>query len=119
MADNVPMIVAMAERCEALLLNRSAARIEGAPDQPEHLRARHLVWMCREIARHSGEWSEAKVQRWLGFVQGAMIATDVIGLRDAKTMFEAERSEHGKPDQDLLDHLDPGHAFEIELGGQG
>jgi hypothetical protein len=115
MADNAPLIVAMAETCREMILAWSPPGL----DRPASLQPAHLNWMCREIAQHASDWPATKVHRWLGFIQGAMIANRIIDLPKAKEMFDRAKHAHGAPSEDLLDHLDPGSSFRFEIGGQG
>lgn len=115
MSDNIPLIIAMAERCEEMI----RASDNPGLDQPTSLQARHLEWMCKQIGKHAGEWPATKTHRWIGFIQGAMIANRMIDLAGAKSMFDQTKNRHGEADEDLLDHLDPGKPFKLEIGGQG
>lgn len=42
----------------------------------------HLRWMIREVLTRASqeEWSERKVCRWLGFIQGSLWATRKMGI---------------------------------------
>ena len=115
MPGNLPLIVAMAEDCS----DRIRASAQSGAGQPASLRPEHLLWMCKEIVSHAEDWPATKTHRWIGFVQGAMIANRMLDLDGAKAMFDRAKQAHGTPDADLLDHLDPDSSFQFELGGQG
>ncbi len=109
------LIAAMAQKCREII---EAAPVEES-GLPADLRPAHLLWMCDRIERHASNWPEVKLHRWLGFLQGAMLAHRMVDLFRAKSMFdEAKRAFLPPNDRDLLDHLDPDSAFELELGGE-
>lgn len=110
-------IAAMAERCRELLERAPP----NAADLPAPLLPSHLHWMCEQIEIHADDWPETKLHRWIGFVQCAMIANGVLDLPGAKAMFNAVKNAYQQTakDEDLLDHLNPDSAFEIDMGGQG
>jgi len=111
------LIVAMAEQCESMI------QLGQTPDGelPAALRARHLLMMCKLIKQHVEDWPDTKLHRWIGFVQAGMMANRMLDLAGAKAMFDDAKRAYGNPDDDpdLIDHLDPGSSFEMELGGQG
>jgi len=45
----------------------------------------------------------------------------MLNLQEAKAMFNEIRNAYGGngPDELLIDHLDPGSDFELEIGGEG
>lgn len=111
------LLVAMAERCLNI--------IQEKPEDvrfalPESLRPNHLRWMCKQIVAHAEHWPISKSQRWIGFIQGGMIANYMLDLAGAKAMFNHLHEQYGAiaDDQDLLDHLDPTSSFEMETGGE-
>ncbi|MFN0197669.1 MAG: hypothetical protein ACKVT0_13070 [Planctomycetaceae bacterium] len=109
------LVVAMAERCLALIQNA---------DQPESglpkvLHLNHLSWMCDNILKHAEEWPATKLNRWIGFIQCAMMANRILDFGEAKAMFDKAKIAHGEFSEDLVDHLDPESAFNLEIGGQG
>lgn len=110
------LVVAMAEKCRSLLLEESNVP-DG--DLPEELRRTHLLWMCRMIEEHAEDGPATKLHRWIGFLQGAMLATRVLDGDTLKTMFDEAKRAHGDMGEDLMDHLDPTSLFEIDIGGQG
>ncbi len=46
--------------------------------------ARHCKWMLGEMERHAAEWPEDKLNRWLGFVQGALWMLGVYTIDDLR-----------------------------------
>ncbi len=114
---NTNLIVAMSEKCASLL--NEHCDTEGGLPRP--LRPKHLLWMCKQIQSHVDDWSDARVHRWFGFIQAAMLANRILDLNGLKSMFDAARSAHGEleDDPELIDHLNPETFFEFELGGQG
>ena len=115
MSNDKLLIAAMAERCLETIL----ASDQPTADQPPSLQPKHLEWMCREITRHARDWPATRLHRWIGFVQAALIANRMLDLAGAKRMFDDAKNAFGALDQDLVDHLDPGCAFEFDLGGEG
>ena len=114
MSDDKLLIAAMADKCLQTIAWERPGR-----DQPPSLQPEHLEWMCREISRHARDWPATKVHRWIGFVQGALIANQMLDLEGAKRMFDDAKNAFGQMDQDLVDHLDPTCSFELDIGGQG
>jgi hypothetical protein len=115
MSQNESLVMAMAEQC----LSTIEAWKATDPEQPPSLQPEHLEWMCRKIGRHAGDWPATKLHRWIGFVQGAMIANRMLTLEGAKAMFDGAKNAFGAPDADLIDHLDPDDDFYLDIGGQG
>lgn len=111
------LIVAMAEQCRSLIA--TGKPIDSTLAKP--LQAKHLLWMCSRIAENAGRWPMTKLHRWIGFVQSGMMANGLLDLNGAKAMFDEAKNAYGAngEDQDLIDHLDPGDSFEMEIGGQG
>lgn len=114
---NANLATAMAQRCAALIGEHGGSNGELA----KPLRPQHLLWMCRRIELHAGEWSPAHVHRWIGFIQSAMLANRMTDLEGLKSMFDEAKRDYGAPEEDLdlLDHLNPDSFFEFEVGGQG
>ena len=113
--DNGSLLVAaMAEQAKALIQKSKAADSH----LPQALHPQHLLWMCDQIAMHAEEWPATKLHRWLGFVQGAMMANRMLDFKGAKAMFDDAKDSYGGCDDDLVDHLDPNSSFELELGGE-
>jgi hypothetical protein len=115
MSNEVLLVRAMADRCREMI----DAWDQPALDQPNSLRPEHLGWMCRQISAHAEDWPPSKVHRWLGFIQGAMIANHMLSLAEAKRMFDEAKNAFGSIDQDLADHLDPDSSFDLDIGGEG
>jgi hypothetical protein len=115
MPNSIEMIVAMAEKCADTIVASGQRGLE----QPESLQPVHLKWMCEEIVKHAGDWPATKLHRWIGFIQGAMIANRMIDLEGARAMFDQVKNAYGELGADLLDHLDPASPFQLDLGGQG
>jgi hypothetical protein len=112
------LVLAMAERCLTIIQNRPEDVRFALPGSlgPDHLRR-----MCKHIVAHAEDWPAVKLHRWIGFVQAGMIANLMLDLDGAKAMFNQAKGQFGSlaKDQDLVDHLDPTTAFEMEIGGQG
>jgi hypothetical protein len=111
------LIVAMADRCRRMIQPAQASDV----DRPAGLQPRHLLWMCDQIAEHAIDWPATKLHRWIGFVQGAMLANRTLDVHAAKAMYDEAKSQYGEipEDKDLVDHLDPASSFRMDLGGQG
>jgi hypothetical protein len=78
--------------------------------------------MCNKIEEHAEDSPATKLNRWIGFVQGAMLANRMLDLDGLKAMFDNAKRDHGETAEDLedlLDHLDPTSSFEFDIGGQG
>jgi hypothetical protein len=112
------LIVAMAEKCKAIVQNKPEDTRFALQQQ---LRPRHLLWMCNQILQHADDWPAIKLHRWLGFLQCGMMANLMLDMQGAKTMFNEAKKAYGKigDDHDLVDHLDPEKTFEMDIGGQG
>jgi hypothetical protein len=112
------LVIAMAERCQRIIQDKSEDTRFGLSESlgPDHLRS-----MCNLIVEHAEDWPSSKLHRWIGFVQAGMIANFMLDLAGAKAMFSNTKEEYGSiaKDQDLLDHLDSESSFEVEIGGQG
>jgi hypothetical protein len=111
------LTLAMADKCREMIEQSGRPAI----DLPAALGPKHLLWMCAQIERHAESWPMTKVHRWIGYIQGGMIANHILGLDDAKKMFDIAKNSYGASsnDPDLVDHLNVETAFEIEFGGQG
>jgi hypothetical protein len=44
----------------------------------------YLKWMCDQIISNSQTWSEDKLNRWIGYIQGAMVARGWATLDDER-----------------------------------
>lgn len=109
------LIRAMAEECRRLILESDESNV----DLPETLQPKHLERMCDRIKEHAEDWPTAKLHRWIGFVQAAMLANRMLDLGGIKAMFDKAKNAYGETSEDLLDHLDPASPFELDLGGEG
>ncbi len=109
------LIIAMAEQCKRLIahLDSTDSRL------PPPLRKHHLKWMCVEIEAHSDDWQTDKLNRWIGFIQCALLANGSLDLDALKSMFDKAKVAYGETSQDLLDHLNPDNSFEFDIGGEG
>lgn len=113
--DNASLlIVAMAERCRNLVLECDTRD----SSLPKSLQTKHLLWMCTKIQEHVEEWSSGKLNRWIGFVQCALIAHRILDFDGAKAMFDKAKVAYGNTDEDLVDHLDPTNSFVCDIGGE-
>jgi len=108
------LLVAMAEKCSEIIRHS-----DDAPGLPKSLHPKHLLWMCRQIVEHSDVGSQTKLHRWIGFIQGGMLANQMLDLDGIKTMFDEIKSQYGAGDADLVDHLNPNSGFHFEIGGEG
>lgn len=109
------LIVAMAEQCRAVILESDTRDL----DLPPPIQTKHLLWMCGKIQKYADDWAATKLHRWVGFVQCAMMAHRMVGLEEAKAMFDNAKAAHGDSAEDLLDHLDPMNEFVCDIGGEG
>jgi len=109
------LIRAMAEECRGLILEWNGPDL----DLPEALQPKSLERMCDRIEKHAEDWSTAKLHRWIGFVQCAMMANRILDLDGIKAMFDKTKNAYGEASEDLLDHLDPKDYFEFDIGGEG
>ncbi len=112
------LVVAMAEQCRRLIQQWD----KPAPDLPEALQPKHLLWMCDQIEKHAEDGSTTKLHRWIGFVQAGMLANQILDLAGLKAMFDqakAEDADRCEDSDDLTDHLDPTSSFEFDIGGEG
>ena len=110
------LMTAMIEKCRRIILDQDQHAFE---NQPEPLRKAHLIRMCDRMIDHVDDWPGVKLNRWIGFIQCALIANRSLDLEQAKQMFNRAKKTSGDSAQDLLDHLDPNSPFEFDLGGEG
>ena len=117
MVDTRLLVAAMATQCRDVIHEVH----DDGTGLPKELHPKHLRWMCDQITEHSQEWPAAKLHRWLGFVQCALLAHRMLTLEQIKRMFDDVKKSHGfsSEDEDLVDHLDPSSSFHLEIGGQG
>ena len=114
--DNTSLlVVAMAEQCRSLIQESD----KSVPGLPKALQPRHLLWMCDKVEEHAVEGPATTLHRWIGFIQGAMLAHRMLDLDGARAMFSEAKVAHGETSDDLTDHLDPENSFELDIGGQG
>ena len=59
------------------------------------------------------------LHRWIGFIQCALLTHGVLDLEGLKSMFDKAKIAYGDKGQDLIDHLNPDNAFELDIGGEG
>lgn len=117
--DNASLVVvAMAERCRRVVQawDKSDSRL------PKKLRQEHLLWMCDKIEKLAEVGPANKLYRWIGFVQGAMLANRMLVLDELKAMSDKAKRVHGDASndlEDLCDHPDPTNPSEFDIGGQG
>lgn len=112
------MIVDMATKCREIIRAWNGE----VTDLPQALQQGHLLWMCDEIEKHAEHSRVTKLHRWIGFIQGAILANRMIDFETLKEIFREAKGMHGQAsadDEDLLDHLDPASPFEFDIGGQG
>lgn len=116
MNKEILLVREMAERCRQLLLTDSAP-----PDSsmPIPLHKTHLMWMCDQVEKHSDNWPAARLHRWIGFIQCALMANRVLDLEGLKSMFDEVKMAYGDTGEDLFDHLNPDSTFEFDIGGEG
>jgi hypothetical protein len=113
--DNASLlVVAMAEQCRSLILKWDTPDLS----LPKALQPKHLLKMCSKIEKHAENGPAIKLHRWIGFIQGAMLAHRMLDLDAAKAMFNEAKVAHGETGEDFLDHLDPQSSFELDIGGE-
>lgn len=114
--DNPSLLVtAMASQCRETLSEWHKLEL----GLPKSLQPKHLIWMCDKIEQHAEDWPATKLHRWIGFIQGGMLANQMLDLDGAKAMFDKAKIAYGELGEDLVDHLDPDSSFELDIGGQG
>lgn len=109
------MIVAMAEKCGQLIGESKVTNPQLAPT----LQPVHLIWMCSQIQKHVEHWSQARLHRWLGYIQAAMVAHGMIDHDKLKRMFDEAKVAYADVGEDWLDHLDRRSMYRMDIGGQG
>ena len=112
------LVVAMAQQCRSLISESDM------PDLglPKALQPKHLLWMCDQIEKHAEDGPATKLHRWIGFVQGAMLANRMLDFAGLRALFNQAQDTHAaacEDLEDLVDHLDPTSSFEFDIGGQG
>lgn len=109
------LVVAMAEECRQVIEQWE----EVESNLPNPIRRTHLLSMCERIEKHSEDWPTSRLNRWIGFIQCALIANRVIDLSEAKRMFDRAKIAYPEVDEDLIDHLNPSDSFGFDIGGLG
>ncbi len=109
------LIREMAEQCGRLVSEANLVDSEIPPP----LQSEHLCWMCDQIKRNAERWPTSRIHRWIGFIQCALLVNRVLDLDGLNSMFDKAKVAYGDTGQDLLDHLNPEHPFELDLGGHG
>lgn len=115
MDDANQLVVAMAQKCRGLIQKWETPDV----DLPKALQPKHLLWLCDKIDENAEDDPATRLHRWIGFIQGAMMAHRMLDLEGAKAMFDQEKMAYGETSDDLLDHLDPSSAFNVDIGGEG
>lgn len=112
------LVAAMAERCRELICESEPVDT----GLPQAVQRKHLLWMCDQIEKHAEGGNANKLHRWIGFVQGAMLANRMLDLDELRAMFDEAQAAHAVASEameDLTDHLDPTSSFEFDIGGEG
>ena len=115
MSNSALLMHEMVDQCRRLIGHLSVCN----SDLPIPLRREHPYWMREQLDKHIEIWPENKLQRWIGFIQGALLANGVLDLEDLKSMFDHAKIAYGALGEDLFDHLNPDSTFELDIGGQG
>ncbi len=117
MNDSAPLITAMAEQCRARIHDSADLK----PDLPQVLHPRHLLWMSERIIQNAEGWPDVRLHRWIGFIQCGMLANGIIDFEGAKALFDTVKNAYpgSRPDDDLVDHIDPDNSFGLDIGGEG
>ena len=109
------LVVSMAEECSKVIDQWQEVDLS----LPGPLRREHLLRMCQRIEKHADDWPISRLNRWVGFIQCALIANRVIDLTEAKGMFDRAKVAYPEIDEDLVDHLNPSDSFGLDIGGPG
>jgi predicted small metal-binding protein len=117
MDDTRFLIAEMAAKCQFVIRGSN----EEERNLPKALHPKHLLWMCEQIRKHAQGSPLTRLHRWIGFVQAGILANRMLDLEQIKAMFDEVKKSHTvtSEDQDLIDHLDVGSSFKMDLGGQG
>ena len=80
--DETPLTVSGAS---AILFRRYLAilRDTSFDDNPPCTGSVHLTWMC-DTALSETEWTDDKISRWLGFIQGVMIMRGLLNVEEER-----------------------------------
>ena len=112
------LAVAMAKKFRDVISASKAAE----SGLPTTLQPPHLLWMCEQIEKHAEDGAVTKLHRWIGFVEGAIVANHMLLPDELKELFERTKAEEAivqEGIEDLMDHLDPTNSFRFDIGGQG
>lgn len=83
--DNTNLLItAMAEQCRSLISESDVHDL----GLPKALQPQHLLWMCKQIEDHAEEGSITQQHRWIGFIQGGILANRMLDLDGLKAMFD-------------------------------
>jgi hypothetical protein len=106
--------VAMAKECRHLLASANVKNLE----LPDPLKPRQLLWMCDRVEEHADDWPERKHHRWIGFIQAAIMANQLVDRPGMKQLFCNTGIAHDESfgDDDMLDHLDPAQSLQLDVG---
>jgi len=117
MNDSRTLLATMAAKCRDVIRGSN----EEASDLPLALHPQHILWMCDQIESNPQEWPVAKLHRWIGFIQAAILANRMLDIEQIREMFDTVAKTHGATtgEQDLIDHLDVENSFQLDVGGQG
>lgn len=55
----------------------------------------HLVWMCNAILEHAHEWRRDKTNRWIGYVQGVLVAKRMTTVIEQRRLISLLQAVHG------------------------
>ena len=116
--NNRILVVAIAAKCRRVIqvFDDFDSRL------PDALQQEHLLRLCDWIEERAEDIPANKLHRWIGFVQGAMLAHRMVQFDDLRAMSKEAKTAHADASEelgDLLDHLDPTNSFEFDMGGQG
>ena len=115
MSNQNLLVQEMVDQCRQLV-----HRLPDADSRaPIPFRHEHLLWMCNQLDEHIEIWPESRLHRWIGFIQAALLANEMLDLDGLKDMFDKAKVAHGRMGEDLFDHLNPESTFELDIGGQG
>jgi hypothetical protein len=54
----------------------------------------HLIWMCQQVDANFDQWSSTRMHRWLGFIQGVMVAFQWTNLEHVKRSISAWKNTY-------------------------
>lgn len=91
-------------------------RARGAPMYTDS--TKHLLKMCSEIEKRAENWPSTKMHRWIGFIQGTMVAMEITTIEEESDTVRKAKTMFSEDDNGLIDHNNPDHHFEFEIGGE-